>query len=156
MGDAAVALAAPAAEAPEVKSEKRRATTIHAESIAEFIAQAGIVLGIDGDVVAGHQVGQRHRHQRPLDQSPGKTGRMRVALEQTGNAMEQDADDKGEDSDDQDAFDNGPNPGSGGWVHDGIETGGDGRWATDRRQRRHQFNQRQVSCNGWILLRSCL
>ena len=112
----ALGLAAPAGEAPEEEAEKEGAATVDAKSIPQFVGQTGVVLGVNADIVAGEQVGQGHRHHGSLDQTAGKTSRLRVAFEPAGDAMKQEAYENREGSDGEDAFNDRPGF-IGGLVH---------------------------------------
>src|SRR5215831_10110602 len=91
-GRLSVDFRAPAADTPEEKAEEKRAATVHAERVAEFVCHAGVVLRIDRHVATDEQIGHGHWHQRPLHDPSTETGGVRTPLHRLPNAIERPSD----------------------------------------------------------------
>src|ERR1051326_3498397 len=77
---------APPAQTPEGAAEEEQAGAIHAGCVTEFIRDASVVLGVNGNVVSDEEVGEGHRHQSALNDALAETGGLPRAVHNQGNA----------------------------------------------------------------------
>ena len=78
----------PGPYAPEKEAEEEQSADVHAEGVAEFISETGIIAGIDGNVVAHEQVWHGHGHQCALEQAALEARRLMAALQRDGNPVQ--------------------------------------------------------------------
>src|ERR1022692_4520028 len=64
---------------PKKNPEENCAADIDAQGVTEFVADSGIVLGVNRDVMSDEKIGQRRRHERALNQAPAKSRRALAA-----------------------------------------------------------------------------
>src|SRR5437870_13851309 len=83
-----VHLSPPPVYAPEEQTEENSAASVDAGSVAEFISQTCVVLGIDRHIIAHDQIGQGHRHERSLHKAAAEPGRMRIPLPRLRHPIE--------------------------------------------------------------------
>src|ERR1043166_7406201 len=62
------AATAPSAHAPKKEAEERQPAQVHAQRVTELVIAAGIVAGIDSDIIPNQQIWHGQRHESPLHQ----------------------------------------------------------------------------------------